>query len=292
VLIATGFSLIAVASWAASTVSLRAKFIHVAFAAEIVLLTAAVLMAGPSGAALIDLFAIIAMAAFHFFAPSVAARYLPITVGLYGYLAINGGFPFGGVRTATFGLMMLLCATLIGKVRIVTRQFILQNAELSQRDALTAAANVRAMRLRVSEAVKTAAAGEREPAVIAIDLDGFKQVNDTFSHSVGDEMLVAVTRAIFDSVREEDMVARRGGDEFVVVTDAVAVTELDAIARRVGSAISESRSRIAPGLQSTASVAVAVWGQGDSANDLLRRADEQLHKNKVAVRDSEQLLVG
>ncbi|HEV7918160.1 MAG TPA: diguanylate cyclase, partial [Solirubrobacterales bacterium] len=198
--IAGGFALIVALAAAGSIAPLRASFIHLIFLADVAVLSTAVLVAGESGAALIDLYAIIAMFAFHFFSPAVAARYLPVTIGLYGTLAYTGDFPYAIGRSATFGVMMLSSAVLVGKVRMVTRTFILRNFELSQRDALTSTANVRAMRIRVSGVVKNAETGKREPAIIAIDLDEFKEVNDNFGHSVGDEVLVSVARAILDNV--------------------------------------------------------------------------------------------
>lgn len=253
--------------------------IHLAFIPAVALPALALALAGHAGAALLDLLAVPAVVAFHVFAPATAVRYLVACVAVASAFALGGHYPYGGAHAAVFLAMTVASATMTAKVRQVTARFIDENWRLSQLDALTGVSNVRALRARVSEAVEAAGQGAR-PALIAIDLDEFKQVNDSFSHSIGDRVLAAVARAIVENVRVDDLVARRGGDEFVVLAEGDR-EELERVAERVGEAIVRARRRICPQLLPTASVAVVQWEQGDDADAFMHRADVALHERKL-----------
>ncbi|MBI5310844.1 MAG: GGDEF domain-containing protein [Actinobacteria bacterium] len=201
---------LATASAVAGAVLLTRRLVHATFVASIAILVPAVTLAGESQAALIDLFAIVGLFAFHTFRSRTAAVYLVAMIAAYGYTAIAGGIPYAEARLTIFAIAMLASAALFGKVRTVTSRFLKQIWEFSQRDALTGVANVRALRARLRDITKQARRRRARTAVIAIDLDEFKQVNDRFNHSIGDATLVAVARAIEDNVRADDLVARPG----------------------------------------------------------------------------------
>ena len=153
-------------------------------------------------------------------------------------------------------------------------------AELAYRamhDPLTGLANRAMFAERLEHAYRV---GERGVAVVWIDLDRFKQVNDIFGHDVGDEMLVAVADRLRDVVRETDDIARMGGDEFAIVLPNVIEPEAEMVGDRVLSALTD---RSAFRLQMGASVGVA-WHQGTSRDGtgLIRRADEAMYRAKAA----------
>jgi diguanylate cyclase (GGDEF)-like protein len=75
--------------------------------------------------------------------------------------------------------------------------------------------------------------------IVAIDLDEFKQVNDVYSHTTGDRVLIAVARAVSERVRLEELVARRGGDEFTVVINDADPEYADAVVQRIADAIAQ-----------------------------------------------------
>lgn len=279
--VAAGFWLIAAASLAGAARPLPAVYIHVAFALGLAALSVAVALAEDAGTALIDLYAIAAIYAFHFFRARLAAVWLALTLVCFAGFAIAGSFPYAGMHIAVFTTMMVSMAALTAKVRQVTSRFIAENWRLSQVDSLTELSNVRALRDRIGEVVHQADIGAARPALIALDLDDFKSVNDSFSHTVGDQVLRAVARAVSENVRVDDMVARRGGDEFLVVTEVDDDDELEAVAARVREAVARARRRICPQLVPTASVAVVHWQPGDDADEFLRRADVGLHEQKV-----------
>jgi diguanylate cyclase (GGDEF)-like protein len=281
-----GFLLVAAACMLAGWYPLQASGIHVTLVLSLALLSYAVWAADAAGAALIDLYAVIAVFAFHFFRSSVAARYLPVSFAVFAGFAIGVSYPYAGAHVIVFTTMVLAAAVLTAKVRQVTTRFIVENWRLSQIDGLTGLSNVRALRARVEEVVSAARAGGPTPTLLAIDLDEFKMVNDSFSHSVGDQVLVQVARTIADNVRTADMVARRGGDEFLVVTEVEDLDELEKIAERVREAVARVRRRICPQLLPTACVAVVHWNDSDDSDTFMHRADIGLHEKKLALRRS------
>jgi diguanylate cyclase (GGDEF)-like protein len=140
---------------------------------------------------------------------------------------------------------------------------------------------------RANQMLNRARREQTQVAALFIDLDDFKDINDTLGHGAGDELLQAVARRLSGALRHTDTVGRLGGDEFVVLTDGpslVAGPEL--VAERVAEVLrepfqlggSDKRYEI------TASVGLAV-GVYDSAEDLLRNADVALYEAKAAGKD-------
>jgi diguanylate cyclase (GGDEF)-like protein len=139
------------------------------------------------------------------------------------------------------------------------------------KDPLTGAANRRAFAERLRYEVARHTRQEHEFAVVALDLDGFKSVNDRFGHQAGDELLKQVAEALMIAVREQDTVARVGGDEFYVLapeTDRVGGERLEA---RVRSAV----AGVTTGLDSlSASVGFAIFPEdGEQGTALIDVAD-------------------
>lgn len=167
-------------------------------------------------------------------------------------------------------------------------------AELHHRathDSLTGLFNRRGLDQAVAAAVTAPVAVTR--AVIYLDLDHFKTVNDVYGHDIGDELLIDVARNIAANVRPTDSVARLGGDEFVVVAHHV---ENLAEARIVALRIAESIDGVfdtSTGLRIDvrASLGVALWDAPDEFKDALRQADSLMYQAKqigggLAVQDS------
>jgi diguanylate cyclase (GGDEF)-like protein len=135
---------------------------------------------------------------------------------------------------------------------------------------------------------RLAVEGDRHGAVVVFscDLDRFKPVNDTFGHSAGDELLVAVGERLLSCVRTGDAVGRMGGDEFCIIA-RMAVSDCDELARRIVASLSEPFALSVGAVRISASVGVAVADRPamTSAEDLLRAADDALYAVKRAGRN-------
>jgi diguanylate cyclase (GGDEF)-like protein len=140
------------------------------------------------------------------------------------------------------------------------------------RDPLTALCNRRGLDERIGYEVARHARERRRFAVIAIDLDGFKGVNDRFGHAAGDELLRDVADALAAAVREQDTVARLGGDEFCVLAPETGRGGAKHLAEKVRQAIAQS----ATGLEAVSgSVGVAIFpDDGRDALSVLEAADD------------------
>jgi diguanylate cyclase (GGDEF)-like protein len=133
----------------------------------------------------------------------------------------------------------------------------------------------------------------RGAAVLMIDLDHFKNINDRYGHDAGDMVLVAVGAAIQIALRPGDFCARLGGEEFCAVLPEIASDdELSAIAERVRLAIRAVRPTLYPTLQVTASVGAFRVPDHLSVADGLRFADQATYRAKADGRDRIQLYIG
>jgi diguanylate cyclase (GGDEF)-like protein len=154
-------------------------------------------------------------------------------------------------------------------------------------DALTGLPN---RALLVDRAEHMLARSRRRPmtiGVLYVDLDNFKQVNDTFGHQIGDQLLVQVGQRLRTVVREGDTVGRLGGDEFLVLTEGDVDADLEMVAERLVTALRDPFDL--PGSQplqltATASIGVAM-GPRDNTMDLIRDADVALYQAKAAGRN-------
>lgn len=117
--------------------------------------------------------------------------------------------------------------------------------------------------------------------LMILDLDHFKQVNDTHGHDVGDEVLRAVAKCLRDMTRYHDVVARLGGEEFAVVAPNMTEDQLLKLAERIRRDIA-SRPVTAGNirLKVTTSVGIAIWDGKETADEFYRRADKQLYQAK------------
>jgi diguanylate cyclase (GGDEF)-like protein/PAS domain S-box-containing protein len=130
-----------------------------------------------------------------------------------------------------------------------------------------------------------------ESAVLFCDLDGFKTVNDTHGHAVGDLVLKEVADRVRGTIRDDDLVARIGGDELLVVLHHLhGVDEALSVADDIRRATSRPIASPAGALSVTMSIGVTMVHKGDTADDVIARADEAMYRAKQAGRDGVQQL--
>jgi diguanylate cyclase (GGDEF)-like protein/PAS domain S-box-containing protein len=152
---------------------------------------------------------------------------------------------------------------------------------MATHDPLTQLLNRRELLVRMSMVLAHGRRGRSRMAVLFADLDGLKNANDSYGHSAGDQLIIEASRRIQAQVRDEDLVARIGGDEFVIVLpevldldDALAVA--DKIIAAIGRPLFIAGAEVPLGV----SIGVAVARSGDDATTLLRDADAALYRAK------------
>ncbi|HMW56171.1 MAG TPA: PAS-domain containing protein [Accumulibacter sp.] len=161
---------------------------------------------------------------------------------------------------------------------------------LAHRDTLTGLANRYNLEARLDHALAEALRHKTQVAVMFLDMDRFKAINDTQGHSVGDGFLIEVAARLTSSVRNCDIVARFGGDEFVVVlTDIADSRHIETVARKIVDAMAAPFNVVGVRIQSSVSVGIVVFP--DDARDrhlLLRNADIAMYHAKRSGRGQYQ----
>jgi diguanylate cyclase (GGDEF)-like protein len=158
---------------------------------------------------------------------------------------------------------------------------LLMNA--SMEDVLTGLPNRRGLERALLE---IATKGGQDYAFAMMDIDHFKRVNDTFSHALGDEVLRQVALLLRVTTRENDLLFRYGGEEFVLLMEATDVLLAAKICRRISQAIrSWSWGQIHPNLRITLSIGVALADEAQTPVEVMAVADERLYRAKNAGRD-------
>ena len=163
-------------------------------------------------------------------------------------------------------------------------------AHQANHDALTGLPNRSLLNDRIAQALAQARRADQHVAVLFLDLDGFKVVNDSFGHAFGDALLCSVAARLATVVRESDTIARLGGDEFVILLRNLARAE-DAVhvASKVLAAFSEPLQQDARDLHLSVSIGISVFPEdGDTCDTLLKHADVAMYRAKAQGRNGFQ----
>jgi diguanylate cyclase (GGDEF)-like protein/PAS domain S-box-containing protein len=203
----------------------------------------------------------------------------------------------GRIRYAESAISNLIGDPSVGALVVNTRDATDQVALERQlrhqafHDPLTGLANRALLADRAEQALMRSARSGASVAVMLVDLDGFKFVNDSLGHQVGDVVLGEVARRLESLVRSEDTVARLGGDEFVILIDDVSgMEETQLLAERVGEVLRPRFSLPGWDYAVTASVGVAVGSASEvDVHELLRDADTAMYVAKTSGKDSVRL---
>ncbi|MDB4874012.1 MAG: diguanylate cyclase [Gemmatimonadetes bacterium] len=171
-------------------------------------------------------------------------------------------------------------------LRDVTEQQRLETqlAHQAFHDALTDLANRALFRDRVGHALARSARGRARPAVLFLDLDNFKSVNDGLGHSAGDELLRLIAQRLDALMRPSDTCARLGGDEFAILIEEPSAGDVASMAAHMAARVIEAFTRpcVVGGIEIvvTVSVGIAVATEQETAEDLLRNADVAMYRAK------------
>jgi len=156
-------------------------------------------------------------------------------------------------------------------------------------DPLTGIANRRIFLESLVSAISFAQRHQTPLSIIMADLDDFKSVNDTFGHNAGDQVLQAFATLLMDNSRQEDLAARFGGEEFIMMLPGTGVEEAAVLGERLRNQWKELTSSSC-GIQLTASFGVAAFQPGDTVHRFTERADQALYDAKMMGKN--QVVVG
>ena len=170
------------------------------------------------------------------------------------------------------------------------RRMALEIVHSAEHDYLTGLPNRTLVNDRINQAILLSSRHGKKVAVLFLDLDGFKHINDSLGHATGDKLLQSIAKRLVDCVRGSDTVSRQGGDEFVVLLSEVEHAANAAItARRMLQAVSEAHSIDQHELHVTTSIGLSVYpDDGLDAETLVKNADTAMYQAKENGRQSYQ----
>ena len=162
----------------------------------------------------------------------------------------------------------------------------LELVRLAHYDQLTSLPNRTLLRERVEHALGRAMRAGTGVATLVLDMDRFKEINDTLGHDVGDKLLVEVAKRIRSAVRDQDTVARLGGDEFAVVLEGVSeAKEVLPVIERIIDRLADLTTIGGHEINSSTSVGIAMYPEnGSNLSELLRAADLAMYQAKSSGR--------
>lgn len=181
----------------------------------------------------------------------------------------------------------------VAKIEKLSIQVSALNSELktarteSEIDSLTGVCNRRAFDRRLADLMTRNLTQAQPFALLMIDIDDFKRINDSYGHLTGDSVLVAIVTKFRQSVRSEDVLARYGGEEFAVLLLGASLRNAVKKGRQICEFIGSTRYVLEgfpadEPLTITVSIGVSAWCKGDTASDLVSRADKALYHAKAA----------
>lgn len=211
------------------------------------------------------------------------------------YLFVEGSDDeaMAGVRTTLYtnlavGILITLIVLLVTSVTINRYQSRLE--EMATTDKLTGLSNRQAFDLLIPQAISESRRSGSPLCLLMIDIDNFKDVNDSHGHLAGDKVLHAVARAIKASLRASDIVCRWGGEEFLVALKSTDLAQAQTLAEKIrrtleAAGVPHKTTR----LSFTTSIGISAWRNGDTPERLISRADEALYLAKKQGRNRVQV---
>lgn len=200
---------------------------------------------------------------------------------LLGVLAV------GSLRPMAFSddhLRVLTVLASQASVAIANAIIYRRTEELATTDSMTGLYNYRYLLSRLDDELRKARARELQVSVIYVDIDNFKDYNDTYGHQTGDVILKKFAESLKKYVRESDVAARYGGDEFVIILPGTGYVEACVVARRLQEGIASHEfvvDEVPVHVRLTVSVGVASYpDSGDTTFDLISRADRAMYRSK------------
>jgi diguanylate cyclase (GGDEF)-like protein len=154
---------------------------------------------------------------------------------------------------------------------------------LAHQDSLMELPNRRGFLRELDRLIDRAARYDERAAMLFVDIDGLKMINDSFGHHAGDEALIQVSRLLVGGVRRSDIVARLGGDEFGILLEHSEEASAHETAARLADMIMDCEfTHDGDELPLSVAIGVAMIGADDSPEAIMARADEEMYRRKAA----------
>jgi diguanylate cyclase (GGDEF)-like protein len=205
----------------------------------------------------------------------------------HGEAALNAGL-IGGVGILATIVLLAVTLTLVNRLRGQLQRAQAALVEAATVDVLTNAATRRQTMARLQVEIDRATRTHDPVALVMIDIDRFKAVNDAHGHATGDAVLAEVSRRVRDTLRPYDVFGRLGGEEFLIISPETGLDEAVAIAERARAAVSSARIDAGP-VQVALTVSLGVTlvepGEDGALDHALARVDEALYDAKANGRD-------
>jgi diguanylate cyclase (GGDEF)-like protein/PAS domain S-box-containing protein len=172
----------------------------------------------------------------------------------------------------------------------MSRAIVGEMKHLAEHDALTDLPNRMLLKDRISQAIASAHRNSAQVAVVFLDLDQFKHINDSLGHAIGDKLLQSVAARLISCVRSTDTVSRQGGDEFVVLLSEIKhAADAGIMARKILTALVACHAINQHNLHLTASIGVSTYpDDGEDAEILMKNADTAMYQAKEKGRNNYQ----
>ncbi|VXC03878.1 GGDEF-domain containing protein [Pseudomonas sp. 8AS] len=228
-------------------------------------------------------------------------------VAFLTYAALSGlqtftPLPLGIGRMVNVSAVLVMCAVAVWllandlrRTQLRLQQEILRVKDseasfthLAQHDALTNLPNRLLVRDRMEQAISHARRDAKRVALLFLDLDNFKTINDSLGHDAGDELLQEVARRLQEAVRDIDTVSRQGGDEFLLVmADVEELAAVSALAARLQQRLADPFSLKGMQIVSSSSIGISLFpDDGEDFETLLKHADTAMYQAKAAGRNT------
>ncbi|MBJ7355383.1 MAG: diguanylate cyclase [Thermoleophilaceae bacterium] len=219
-------------------------------------------------------------AAFYMPLKHAIAQLLVITVVMFAVAFGTAGSESGEIVAFNVWFFTMMGAGMLMVARKRIQDGIIHNVSLAGRDPLTGVANLRKFNERLRAEIDRSERSADPLTLLMIDLDDFKRVNDEYSYTLGDAVLAASAKAMDEVVRANELLARRGGDEFTVIAVGADAATGEKLAERIREVVRRERTRLCPDVSPEASVGVVQWVSGETPEKLIGRADAALKSAK------------
>ncbi|MCY1269593.1 diguanylate cyclase (GGDEF) domain protein [compost metagenome] len=215
-------------------------------------------------------------------------RYIP-ELNWYLFVDKHENGLLAGIRNTLYlNLLICLLVTTVVLVLVIRlmRRYQQSIAALATTDSLTGLPNRRGFELLAGQALQEARRDRRPLAALLLDLDHFKQLNDTYGHQAGDLVLQGFAQDLRDSLRQADIICRWGGEEFIILLKDTGNSTAHQLAEKVRNEVAHRRYPYkGVNLYVTTSIGLAEMHPNDSLDSLVGRADRGLYRAKQSGRD-------